>query len=120
MNEDKEVQVEDLSPHSKRRFVTLILSAIGLSMVLVVISMAMYRGSGAFLLDLSRPGYVSVRSQSVNEDFSDQTFSATGTIDQNAIKDYKTLLEKQSTKVNSINAFSGDPLDPTALEISAE
>ena len=119
MIENSQDQIESFSPHSKRRFVILILSSITLSLVLVIISMSMYRGSGAFLLDLSRPGYVSVRAQSYGKAASEQTFSPTGSIDQNSINEYKILFEKQSSKVKSANAFSGDPLDPTSLEISA-
>jgi hypothetical protein len=102
---------------SKHRLLVFIIMSIVLSMILVAISMAMYNSSGAAQLDLSRPGYKSVRSQAITSDGSVQTYSAVGTISQDSITEFKSLLVKQVNKVKTVDAFGGDPLSPDSLGI---
>lgn len=96
---------------------------IGLSiivaLILVGVSMALYVSSGASQLDLSRPGYRAVSDQVVTNDSDFGNYSATGTLDQSAIDQFKTLYDKQSAKAQAVDAFGGDPLSPDALELSA-
>lgn len=89
-----------------------------MAILLVIVSMTMYNKSGAAQLDLSRPGYVSVRSQSITNDNDFQSFSSTGPIDKKSIAEFKKLYDKQAEKVKSFNAFGGDPLSADALGIS--
>ena len=86
-----------------------------LAVILVAISMAIYNNSGAAQLDLSRPGYVSVRSQANDDEGSLKAFSSFGSLDRKTIEDFKTTYDKQSLKTESANAFSGDPLSPSSL-----
>lgn len=118
--EDKIVETADgarsfIDKHSFLIFITLSILA---SAVVVYVSMQMYNSSGAAQLDLSRPGYVSVRSKvdTTNEDF--ETYPANGTISKNVIDKFKTLFNKQAQKIEAVDAFGGSPLDPTALGIS--
>lgn len=110
-------ETEELSFKDKHSFVMFIFLSIFIAFSLVIISMAMYNSSGAAQLDLSRPGYVSVRSQvdATSDDL--QTYSASGSIDQNTITEFKTLFSKQSQKAKAIDAFGSDPLNPDALGI---
>ena len=103
----------------KHSFLIFIIISILIASVVVSISMAMYNGSGAAQLDLSRPGYKDVRSQvAINEgDF--QNYSSEGPIDKDIINDFKILYEKQAKKVKSVDAFGGDPLSPESLGMSA-
>lgn len=111
--------VEEPSFWGKHRFLLLIGSSIVIALILVIISMEMYANSGAAQLDLSRPGYRSVSSQAVKSDSSFEDYSDSGPINQDTINTFKTLFDKQSQKAKAVDAFSGDPLNPTALEISA-
>jgi len=113
---------EDLSPYSKHRFLILIASSILISFVLVVISMALYNSSGAAQLDLSRPGYVSVRSKAVTNDSDFENYSSTGSINQKVISEFKVLYTKQATKTKAADAFGGDPLNfaSLGLELTTE
>jgi hypothetical protein len=112
------VTEEESSFLGKHRFLVLIGSSITVALILVIISMEMYANSGAAQLDLSRPGYRSVSSQAITSDNSFEDYPDSGPINQDSIDTFKNLFDKQSQKVKAIDAFSGDPLNPTALEIS--
>jgi len=81
--------------------------------------MTMYNGSGAAQLDLSRPGYVSVRSQATANESDFKTFSAAGPISKDIIEDFKSIYNEQTQKIKAIDAFGSDPLSADALGISA-
>jgi len=78
------------------------------------ISLALYKSSGAYQLDLSRPGFTDVRSQ-VEKDDSFQNYSSAGAIDQAAITSFKDAYSEQASKAQAVDAFSGDPLSPENL-----
>jgi len=123
MSEVKMVlKIEELSPYSKHRFLILITASILISFVLVAISMALYNSSGAAQLDLSRPGYVSIRSQAVTNDNDFENYASTGAINQKAISEFKILYSKQATKTKAVDAFGGDPLNfaSLGLELTTE
>jgi len=113
-NAPEEGQLSFLNRYS---FFTFISVSIFLSLVLVSVSMAMYNSSGAAQLDLSRPGYVSVRSQADANDKSLKTFSGSGNLTQEDIDYFQEIYTKQTEKVTFIEAFSGDPLSPASLGV---
>lgn len=120
MNDAKIMTDSDESSfRDEHRFSIMIVLAVFLALVLVTISMAIYYGSGAAQLDLSRPGYKSIRAQVENSDSDFQNYSATGQINQTTITEFKTLYNKQAQKIESVDAFSGDPLSPDSLGIGA-
>ncbi|HUC96382.1 MAG TPA: hypothetical protein VMR16_01825 [Candidatus Saccharimonadales bacterium] len=102
----------------KHSFLLFITASIVISAVVVYISMQMYNSSGAAQLDLSRPGYVSVRSQVDTSDSDLQTYPSSGVISKDVINSFKSSFNKQAKKIETVDAFGGDPLDPTALGIS--
>ncbi|HPF30929.1 MAG TPA: hypothetical protein PLO25_01270 [Candidatus Saccharibacteria bacterium] len=106
-------ETDELTFRYRYRFLLMIISTIIIAIVLVSISISMYYKSGAAQLDLSRPGYKSVRSQVTNDETG--SFSATGNIDQSVINEFKDLYYSQAKKIKEANAFSGDPLDPVSL-----
>jgi hypothetical protein len=119
MDEQIEVIPEDLSFWDKHRFLLLIALTVSIALVLVGISMALYASSGTAQLDLSRPGYRSVSSQAVNTDSDFENYATFGQVDKAALTEFNTLYQKQAVKAKAVDAFSGDPLDPDILEISA-
>jgi len=102
----------------KHRFFLFIVGSIGIATTVVVASMSMYNGSGAAQLDLSRPGYKSVRSKITANDGDFQNYSSSGVIDKNSIKEFRSLFDRQSQKTKSVDAFGGDPLSPEELGIA--
>lgn len=116
--DEPQVQVQDeaISPWSRHRFLILIGGTIVTSLILVTISLLIYKASGAAQLDLSRPGYRSVSSQTVNNDNGFANYSAEGPINQQSLNQFKTLYSQQAQTVTALDAFGGDPLDPNTLE----
>lgn len=119
MNDSNDELVEEVSFRDKHSFLLFIISSISVASVIVVISMAMYNSSGAAQLDLSRPGYKSVRAQAGKNDGDFQIFSASGPISKNVISGFKATYDRQAKKIKAVNAFGGDPLGADALGISA-
>lgn len=119
MNEPQStVSSDEPSFMGEHRFSLLIIFAILIASGLVLISMSIYYNSGAAQLDLSRPGYKAVRAQVTTSDSDFQNYSATGPINQSAISEFKILYARQAQKTESVDAFGGDPLNPSALELT--
>ncbi len=118
-NRDTTATAEKPAFRDKHSFLVFIILSIFITSVVVMISMTMYNGSGAAQLDLSRPGYVSVRSQAMTNEDGLKIFLSTGEINKSVINDFKSLFNKQAQKVKAVDAFGGDPLSPDALGISA-
>jgi hypothetical protein len=119
MSDKKDTVIENVNAfrdNYKYSFPLFIATSILIAIAIVVISMAMYNSSGAAQLDLSRPGYSSVRSKATSsDDF--KGFSSMGGLNQSVINNFKSLYNKQSDKIGSVDAFGGDPLSPDALGI---
>lgn len=100
------------------RFVIMIVLVVTVAMFLVGISLALYASSGTAQLDLSRPGYVSVRDQALrSSDF--DSFPATGTLDTSAISEFRAIYKEQSEKATNVDSFAGDVMSDVALSIDA-
>ncbi len=107
---------------AKNRFVLLIAGTITISLVLVFVAMLMYLTSGAAQVDLSRPGYSSVRDQVEKTDDEFKTFPATGPIDSKTLSDfeaqYKKELEQIKTEVFQPSALTDETLSIQPNELS--
>lgn len=99
------------------RFILLIVSSIVVALVLVIVSVAMYFSSGTAQLDLSRPGYQSVRDQT-NADDPYKGFPASGTVDDNALGEFGSLYKDRSGKATSVDAFNNEVMSDAALGIN--
>lgn len=116
MEKTEEIDKKDnMSFLSRYSFFIFIMIAIILAFGLVLLSMNLYNKSGAAQLDLSRPGYVSVRSQATNSDSSFQAYSSTGSISQKIIDEFQEIFSERATKAKAVDAFSSDPLSPESL-----
>jgi hypothetical protein len=118
MDNHADMTPDDTTFWGQHRFLLLIAISIVVALVLVGISMTLYATSGAAQLDLSRPGYRAVSNQAINDNNDLQNYSASGDINNATISEFKSLYGAQATKAKAVDAFSGDPLNPDALEIS--
>ena len=79
--------------------------------------MWLYVSTGAAQVDLSGPGYKSVRKQATpSEIFSG--FSSTGEIDDKVLSDFKESYDKYTQRVTAVDAFGGDVLSDVSLKIN--
>ena len=105
-----------MEKHHKLRFIAFIVGSIAASLVLVAISIAMYFSSGTAQLDLSLPGDQSVREKSKPED-PYKGFSASGPVDEKALKEFGKLYEERAKNATSVDAFNSEILSDAALGI---
>ena len=120
MSEDEMngVKAQVPSAWAQHKFMLMVAGSIAIAMFLVSVAMALYASSGAAQLDLSRPGYVSVRKQATRSDQFD-SFSATGEIDKTTLDQFQKLYDEQAKKVSGIDSFGGNVMSDEALSINA-
>ena len=117
MNEaDLVAEAAELSNWQQHRFMVLVAATIAVSLALVTVSLWLYNNSGAAQLDLSRPGYQSVREQvAKTNDFTG--FSSSGAIDGEAIKEFRKLYDEQLKEATAIESFGGEVMNDAALGV---
>lgn len=100
----------------RHRYILLVGATIAVSFVLVIVAMMLYNSSGAAQLDLSRPGYVSVREQ---VDSSDKfvRFPSTGQIDAKSLDSFRALYTKQAQQATAVDSFGGDVMSDKKLSL---
>lgn len=116
MNDDiTPVAEEQLSFWDEHRFMLLIVGTLIIAIVLVSVSIFIYKVSGSAQLDLSRPGYQSV-SDKVDRTDPVTDYSAFGPVNKNTVNDFTKIYDAQAIKAKAVDAFNGDPLNPDVLE----
>jgi hypothetical protein len=98
----------------EHRIALLLIFTVVTAIVLTIISMTLYNISGTAQLDLSRPGYQSVSDQ-IDTTTKIDTYSATGSVNTETIREFMTLYDEQARKAKAIDAFNGDPLNPEVI-----
>ena len=119
MNEMQLIAPVESRLTSKHRFLIMIATSVVVAFILVVIAMSLYNASGAAQVDLSRPGYKTVKAESITGDNNLQRYPSTGAITQSTIDDFKKIYDQQVSYIKTADAFGGDPLSPESLGISA-
>jgi len=105
-------------PWAGHRFGLMVAITVAISLFLVAIALALYASSGAAQLDLSRPGYVSVREKASRSDTLD-SFPATGVLDKNALEQFRKLYDQRVQQIGSNESFGGDVMSDASLSIDA-
>lgn len=100
------------------RFLLMIGSSVAVALFLVGAALALYASSGTAQLDLSRPGYQSVREQAVHSDTFDG-FPASGGLDKAALDQFQALYDDRANQATSVESFGGDVLSNESLSIDA-
>lgn len=104
---------------SQHKLLAAITGAVVIALALTAISISLYYSTGAEVLDLSRPGYESVR-QAVNQaPHDDASFSGDGPVDTQVIKQFNNLYQTNRHDLKSIDNFSNQkPLSDDSLTLS--
>jgi hypothetical protein len=119
MTEDELIaEAKNLSPWQRHRFMVLIGLTIVISLFLVGVALALYASSGAAQLDLTRPGYTSVRDK-VEQSDSFEGFSASGPVDKDTLEEFRKLYDEQAERATNFNSFGGDVMSDKTLSIDA-
>lgn len=105
-----------LTKFQQDRFLWMVSGSVVIALFLVGVALALYASSGTAQLDLSRPGYQSVREQAAT-DSSFNGFSASGELDQKAIEQFRKLYDERAKQATSVDSFGGDVLSDKSLSI---
>jgi hypothetical protein len=116
MLEHEHTEEKPLTRWQQHRFMVMIAATIVISLFLVSVALALYASSGAAQLDLSRPGYVSVRDKA-NEEETFDGFPASGPIDKEALDKFRKLYDTQAQKATGLDSFGGDAMSDQALSL---
>ncbi len=100
------------------RYGLMIAGTVAIALFLVAIALALYASSGAAQLDLSRPGYVSVRDKATRSDTVD-SFPATGKLDKKALDQFRKLYDQRVQQIGSNESFGGTVMSDASLSIDA-
>lgn len=103
----------------RHRFFMLIAMVIIIVSVLVGVGLSLYKLSGAEQVDLSRPGYQSIRKDAQRGEDANDTFPATGTLDESAFKSFYGRYDKRATRVTNVESFDKKALSDTSLQLLA-
>jgi hypothetical protein len=103
---------------ARHRFMGLVSLTILISLFLVSVALALYASSGAAQLDLTRPGYQSVREQAGHSTSFDG-FPASGTLNKDATDQFRKLYDQQAEKATNVDSFAGNAMDEQTLSIDA-
>jgi hypothetical protein len=102
---------------SQNQLVSMIIIALLVAVAMTGVSLWLYRASGAFRLDLSRPGYEQVRGEVVHDNKEEKPFSPTGSITSATIDEFNARLEKQQTDLSKMDNFGEEALSDGNLGI---
>ena len=91
------------SRRRKFRFASMIVCVIAVACTLTGISLHIYNASGAVQVDLSRPGYQSVRKEAT-ANTSDEQFSATGNLDTKAYSQFNATATPNVLSTRRVSA----------------
>lgn len=109
-------EAKTLSRWERHKFMLLVGITIVISLFLTGVSLALYSSSGAEQLDLSRPGYQAVRDQVPKTDDFDG-FPSTGTLDKQALDQFRELYDKKAKEATTFDSFGGQVMSDKALGI---
>lgn len=109
---------QTLSGWQRHKFLVMVGVSIVIALFLVGVALALYASSGTAQLDLSRPGYKSVREQATRSDSFDG-FPATGSLDTKAIEQFRKLYEERAGQATSVDSFGGTVMSNESLSIDA-
>ena len=101
---------------ARHRFMALVGITILVSLFLVSVALALYASSGAAQLDLSRPGYQSVREQA-GRSTSFDGFPASGQLNKQTVEQFRKLYDQQAEKATNVDSFSGSAMSEQTLSI---
>lgn len=108
-----------LSRWQEHRFLLMIGLAVLIALFLVGVGLALYATSGTAQLDLSRPGYQSVRQQVTQPD-GFTGFSGSGPLTKDTLNEFQAMYDEKANQIISVDSFSGEVMSDESLGIGAQ
>ena len=102
-----------LGAHQFACFITLCVVIAG---VMTVISLELYRRSGAMKLDMSRPGYEKVRTE-VEKSSDDQPYDSSGALTDEALQDFENRVKKYQDELDNLGQYDNSIISDESLNL---
>ena len=106
---------------ANHRIAVLVIGATLIAFVFSGIGLYLYHSTGTAQIDLSRMEYRGVAQDTNDQEKTNYTeYPETGPINSETLAEFKTLFDEHVDLITSVDAFSGDPLAPDALQIESK
>ena len=102
-----------LGAHQFACFITLCVVIAG---AMTVISLELYRRSGAMKLDMSRPGYEKVRAE-VEKSSDDQPYDSSGALTDEALQDFENRVKKYQDELDNLGQYDNSIISDESLNL---
>jgi len=102
-----------LGAHQFACFITLCVVIAG---AMTVISLELYRRSGAMKLDMSRPGYEKVRTE-VEKSSDDQPYDSSGALTDEALQDFENRVKKYQDELDNLGQYDNSIISDESLNL---
>lgn len=101
----------------RHRFFTLIALVLIIAAFLVSVGLSLYKLSGAEQVDLSRPGYQSIRKEAQRGEDINDAFPASGSLDEAAFNTFCSRYDKRAARVVNVQSFDAKALSEASLQL---
>lgn len=102
----------------RHKYALMIVLTLLIASLLVLVAMQLYNSSGTAQLDLSRPGYKSIRKDSLSKEYGDTiNFPTTGSFDKSDYEKFLKVYSKRADTIVRTDGFTGDVLTDKATGI---
>lgn len=101
---------------AEHQFGCFIVLCLLIAFVMTVVSLELYRHSGAIKLDMSRPGYEKVRKE-VEKSRDDQPFANSGVLDKRAVKDFDDRIKKYQDELKKLGGYDAAQIEDSDLNL---
>lgn len=101
---------------ARHQFVCFVILCIVVALVMTIISLELYRRSGAMKLDMSRPGYEKVRTE-VEKSTDDQPYDSTGAFTEEAVSDFDNRIDKYQQELDAMGDYDNASITDQSLNL---
>ncbi len=98
------------------QFACFVILCILIATVMTLISLELYRRSGAMKLDMSRPGYEKVRTE-VEKSSDDQPYDSSGILTEEAVQDFEDRVKKYQGELEDLGQYDNSIISDENLDL---
>ena len=100
----------------EHQFACFVVLCIAVALTMTIVSLYLYRRSGAMNLDMSRPGYERVRTE-VEKSSDDQPYDSSGPLNNQAIEDFQGRINKYQDELNDMGNYDNSSITDDSLNL---
>lgn len=110
-------EAKSLAAWDRHRFLWLVGGVIIVAIFMVGVALSLYHSSGAAQLDLSRPGYRTVRKEAGQKQARTVTYPSSGQFDEKALAEFRSLYQDRVNRITATRSFEASAISDDALQL---